>query len=289
MAEVPPGLLLRLGLEVARSSAQLLGPGRHLLADAIGSVVWLASPRRRRRAVLAHRRADPDLPAAGARWRAWACFREYARTTADFFWAHRMAADEVRRRTAVVGLEHLDGARRQGRGGVLAGAHLGNWDIGAAAAAARGIGVTTVMAPLGPAPISRLVAWARRESGIEVLPSERGAVGLVRAVRRGGYAALLCDIPAAGPTVVVRFRGGPVRFSSVPARLARRSGAVLLPVACLRAGDWYRVEVLPPVDLDGDDTVVMQRVADALERVARGAPCQWYPFGAVYADADART
>lgn len=278
-----PSPSLRAAMALAAMTARALGPGRYVVADLCGLVAWAVS-RRRRKAIQAHLRADPTIGPREARRRARASFREYARTTADFFWAHGVSPEILRRRARVVGLEHLDAIRRQGRGAVIVSAHLGSWDIAASAAAAHGIPLVTVMAPLGPEPITRLVAWARERAGVEVLGPTQQAARLLRSLRSGRFAALLCDIPLAGPTVVVRFRGGPVRFSSAPVRLARRAQVPLLPVACWREGDGYVVNVLAPIELAEDDATVMQRVADSLEAAARRSPTQWYPFGRVYVD-----
>ena len=53
----------------------------------------------------------------------------------------------------------------------------------------------------------------------------------------------MLDVPEAGPTVVVPFCGGPVRCSSVPARLAAATGAAILPVTCRRDGWGWVLEI----------------------------------------------
>jgi lauroyl/myristoyl acyltransferase len=184
-------------------------------------------------------------------------------------------------------MEHVDAVRSAGRGGILVLAHFGNWDMAASIALAQGIELTTVMAPIGPPAITSLVTWARERNELEVFVADGSAArGLVRALRRGRFVCLLGDIPGAGPTVVVDYCGGPVAFTSVPAWLARVSGAPLLPVDCWRTRGGYEVLVHPPISAgrDEEDTVIMQRVARALEVAVRRHPAQWYPFGDVYTD-----
>ncbi|HXA27404.1 MAG TPA: lysophospholipid acyltransferase family protein [Candidatus Angelobacter sp.] len=290
MADTPraPSALLRGGMNAAVGLARVLGPARYGVADAIAMSVYALDPERRRHAQQNHRRLAPHIDDREARRRARRSFREYGRTTADFFWANGMDDAQVRRRSVVRGMEHVLEARLQGRGGVLTMSHYGNWDMGALAAVAREVPVTTVMAPLGPRPFTDLVMWARRRNQLEVHSPQNSARALLRALRQNRCVGLMSDIPGAGPTVDVEYCGGPVPFSTVPAWLAQRTGAPLLPADCTRhRGGLFEVVIHPPVEVAAgdDERAVMQRVARVLERAVRERPAQWYPFGEVYTEA----
>jgi KDO2-lipid IV(A) lauroyltransferase len=185
-------------------------------------------------------------------------------------------------------MEHVLAAREAGRGGVITLSHYGNWDMAANAAIAMGTPLTTVMAPLGPEGFTDLVLWARQRNQLEVYTPRNAARGLLRALQRNRCVGILCDIPGAGPTVEVDYCGGPVPFSAVPAWLAKRTGAPLMPADCTRRRHGrYEIVIHPPVPVEPGDseTAVMQRLARVLERAVLDRPAQWYPFGPVYADA----
>ena len=168
---------------------------------------------------------------------------------------------------------------------MIALSHYGNWDMGALAAIARDVPLTTVMAPLGPRPFTDLVRWARQRNQLEVHTPQNAARPLLRALRQNRIVGLMSDIPGAGPTVDVEYCGGLVPFSTVPAWLAMHSGAPVLPAECTRfPGGHFEVVIHPPVEIrEGDgERAVMQRVARVLERPVRQRPQQWYPFGPVY-------
>jgi len=283
----PPGAVMRGGLRAAVSLARALGPMRYPVADGIAMCVYALDPERRRRAAANHRRLDPAIDQREARRRARRSFREYGRTTADFIWANGMDDAGIRRHSVVHGLEHVRAAREAGRGGVLALSHYGNWDMGANAAIAREMPLTTVMAPLGPPAFTDLVVWARQRNQLEVYTPRNAARGLLRALRANRCVGLLCDIPGAGPTVDVDYCGGPVAFSTVPAWLALRTGAPLMPADCTRhRSGMHEIVIHPPVEIaPGDgEREIMQRVARVLELAVLRRPAQWYPFGAVYSD-----
>jgi KDO2-lipid IV(A) lauroyltransferase len=265
---------------VSRTIA-LLGPFRRDLSDLIG-MAWYASrsPADRRRTAANHRRANPVLSEHDARALARRSHRAYAGMIIDSVWAEPLTPEQVAGRVFVRGRERLQG------GAVVAIAHFGNWDMAASGASALGLPVTTVMGAVVSPFWTRLVAWSRERKGIELYTPERAARGLVRALRRGRMVGLMADVPEAGPTVTVPYCGGMVRFSAVPARLARSTGGPLLPMVCWRAGSGWVVDVGVPVAVTGDDddATLMARVAAALEPHVLRRPEQWYPFHDVYED-----
>ncbi len=271
---------------MASRALRALGTNRYALADLIGICAYWLSPRGRRRCAANHRRLDPSLSQRAARRRALGSFRNYARTSVDFVWQYGVPAREMDRHFRAYGLEHAGRALDTSGGGVFAMAHFGSWDVAAGCGLRSGLRVTTVMAPVGGDLVTSIAVWARRRQDLEVLQSSNAARGLVRAVRRGRFAAILSDIPERGETVTVDFCGGQVAFSAAAAWLARVAHVPVMPVECWRSGGLYRLVIHEPVLTEpGDsDALVMQRVATVLEGAIRRAPEWWYPFADVYLD-----
>jgi KDO2-lipid IV(A) lauroyltransferase len=263
---------------------RLLGSGRYALGDLIGTCLYAGSPTSRRRCAATHRRLDPSLDARAARRRALASFRNYARTSVDFVWQYGVPPHAMHRHFRAYGLENAHRAIEEHGGGVFALAHFGSWDVAASCGFASGLPDTAVMAPVGNDLVTRIAAWARRRQDLEVLVSSNAARGLIKAVRRGRFAAILSDIPERGDTVVVDFCGGRVAFSTAAAWLGRVAKVPVMPVECFRYKGLYRLVVHPPVAIElGDtDAEVTQRVATGLEAAIRRNPEWWYPFGEIY-------
>lgn len=279
--------MLRGTLRGLAALSRVLGPARYLVADATGLALYAVQPDRRRRTASNHRRSAPDIDEREARRRARGSFREYARTVSDFLYGVGLDDARATRSAELSGLEHIRAGLERGGGVILTLGHFGNWDMAGKLALGSGLQVTTVMAPFGPPVVTDLVMWARQRNQVEVYSPEKAARGLLSALRRNRCVALLSDVPGAGPTVVVDYCGGPVAFSAVPAWLAMRTGAPLLPAECRREGRRYVAQVHPPVTVEPGDSeaAVMQRVATTLEAAVRRRPEQWYPFGEVWAAA----
>jgi KDO2-lipid IV(A) lauroyltransferase len=277
---VLPALVLGLIIAAVRA----LGPLRRGVGGVIGSIWYRAVDDGARRRVAAnHRRLHPALGERSATALARASFREYVAMILDSIWAEPLTVAQIRRHVRFVGLDNL----AQGDdGAVLALSHFGNWDMAASGALALGRAVSTVMAPIGSQFLTAIVEVSRARKGLELFTPEQAARGLVRTLRHRRLIAIMSDVPEAGPTVTVPFCGGPVRFTTVPARLAAAAGKPIIPVACWRQPPGWVLEFYAPILTAGlAEAAVMARVAAVLEPEIRRHPEQWYPFHEVYADA----
>ncbi len=273
-----PAIVLGMLTRAARTA----GPLRAPVSAAVGAS-WYARLSRedRVRAAANHHRMNPLLDSRAAARLARHSYQEYVRMIADSMWAEPLDSAQVLEHFRVIGAEHLIVGDR---GSMVVLPHFGNWDMAASASLGLGLHLSTVMAPVVSPGITEMVARSRQRKGLEIFTVRQSARGLFRALRQGRTVALMLDVPEAGPTVVVPFCGGPVRCSAVPARLAAATGAAILPVTCRRDGWAWVLEIHPPIDLSGDDTAVIARVAAAVEPAIRVHPEQWYPFHHVYDD-----
>jgi KDO2-lipid IV(A) lauroyltransferase len=277
-----------MGRAIIVAGVRGLGPLRRPFAELTGALWYASRPRAERlRTAQNHRRLNPTLDARAAKRLARRSFHEYVSMIVDSIWADALRDAEIMRRIHVIGRENLEVGERRG---ILTISHFGNWDMAASAALAMGLQMTTVMAQIISPALTDMVALSRHMKGLELYTPRQAARGLLRALRRGRFVALMADVPEAGPTVIVPYCGGDVRFSAVPARLAQATGAAILPVACWREADHWVLQIHPPVQVDPEDgeAAVMARVAQVLEPAVRRHPEQWYPFHDVYVDGNGR-
>jgi KDO2-lipid IV(A) lauroyltransferase len=179
----------------------------------------------------------------------------------------------------VEGLEHLERAATPGRGVLLLTAHLGNWELLAAAHVLTGRPLSEVVRPLDQPVLDRLVARLRRRTGVEVIPKQRGLRGILDALRRGRMVGILLDQNASrAEGVFVPFFGTPASTSRGMALAALRSGAPVLPVFIRRGPDGrHRVQIQPEVlrPVNRDPTAFTAALTAAIEAEVRRVPEQW--------------
>ncbi|MGQ0722823.1 MAG: lysophospholipid acyltransferase family protein [Candidatus Eiseniibacteriota bacterium] len=206
-------------------------------------------------------------------------FRAIGRNLVDLFRLPRIGAEGFARIVSFEGLEHLDRALARGRGVVILSAHLGNWEVLAAALAARGYPMTIIARRIFDERSDRLLNRWRRACGIRVVTRQEGLYPAVRALRRGEIVGTLADQDTGGPSVFADFFGRPARTPEGPFRIARRTGAALVPLWIHLGRDGvHRVQVLPEVPeptTAGGAREDAERWHRILEEAVRLHPEQW--------------
>jgi len=255
----------------------------------IGGLLYWRLDARRREALRANLRQvlGPSASPAEVERVVRRGFERYGRYWAEAFRLEDLSQAEILRRMRIEGREHIDRSLAGGRGAIFATPHVGNWDAGAAWLVASGYKVTTIVERLEPSELfERFVAY-RRALGMEILPLDSGSEslrGVLRSLRAGRLAALVCDRDLTGHGFPVRMFGATATMPGGPASLSLRTGAPLLPCGVFqdrRAGHWVAV-VHPPIRFQpsGDQRIdtgaLTQLLATEFERLIGRAPEQWH-------------
>ena len=132
-----------------------------------------------------------------------------------------------------------------------------------------------------------MVAGARKRLGMSIVKMEKAGPSLLRALKHNGLLALLIDRPVPGDGVQVEFFGEQVEVPAGPARIALRSGAMVVPAAFARS-DPKSMSVRTLTDFGiayertGDEQRDVRELTQAImrshERFVREHPEQWYMF-----------
>jgi KDO2-lipid IV(A) lauroyltransferase len=165
---------------------------------------------------------------------------------------------------------------------IFIGAHLGNWELAAAAVTKLGIPLTVTYTPNKNPRIAAMVRQKRRALGCSFVKKAQGMRPLVQALSRGQSLGFLVDsrMDEGRP---LPFAGRITFLTTGPARLALRYGADLVPIRVKRLGDAnYEVTIERPIKLnraDGrEDEQVMQLtrlVYARIENWVRAEPQNW--------------
>jgi lauroyl/myristoyl acyltransferase len=211
-------------------------------------------------------------------------FASYARYWLESFRLPDLSPAELDARMRTEGLEHLDTALADGNGVIMALPHLGGWDFGGAWFGSQGYKATVVVEPLEPPELFDWFARFRERFGLTVVPlGPEAGTAVLRILKAGGIAGLVCDRDILGTGVEVEFFGERTTLPSGPATLALRTGAAILPTAVYFEGRHGHLGVVrPPLDCTRtgsfrDDVArITQALACELEDFIRQAPEQWH-------------
>jgi len=257
------------------------------LADALGrglGRLYRFVDRRRRRLVARNLAlAFPEKPAVEREAISREVFAHFGAIAADLVRSEAAPVEALLARVEVEGLEHARAAAASGRGVFFATPHLGNWEWANLVTGANGMPVTIVARPLDNPLLDVRLTALRERTGGHVVSKRDAARTILRALRSGAVVGILGDQRARPPDAVLApFFGRLAWTTTAIARLADRTGALILPVVCLRVGPGrYRLTYSEPIDpsaLPAEEREVSRltaRVTALIESQVRAAPGQW--------------
>jgi len=198
------------------------------------------------------------------------------------------------------GSEHLFALAREGRGALLVGAHLGNFDVARQLAAKYSLRINVVMFTEHAERINRLFEALDPSSQIRVLrldpTSVRTAFEIKARLDAGELVGMLADRIPAGSTeepFQVDFLGLPAPIPRSPFLLACLLGCPILASLCIRTGpERYEARVeplgpprrLPRPERDKGAEELARAYVQKLEEACLRAPYQWFNFYDVWDD-----
>lgn len=280
----------RLGWTVAcRVPAPLVRP----TLDGIADHIWRRRGKGVRRlesnlarAVPAETAADPEALRVLSR----KAMRSYLRYWGEVFRLSRWSDSDILAGVETENFHYLRDAHEAGQGVVGALPHMGNWELAGAWSCTMGIPLTAVAERLEPESLYRDFVAFRESLGMEILPITGGEPTMPMLSRRledGGFVCLLSDRDLSRNGIEVDLLGTKARFPQGPALLARRTGALLIPITSVYDGGLMRLRLHEPVPIDnGDEGIarMTQGVADVFSKTIRAHPADWHMLQRVFVE-----
>jgi KDO2-lipid IV(A) lauroyltransferase len=171
----------------------------------------------------------------------------------------------------------------RGKGLILVSGHLGNWELGGAYLAARGLPMQAVARHMENPLFDRYLTSTRERIGMAVVHDEEAVRRVPRALRGGDPVAFLIDQGAIGlASTWVPFFGRLAKTPRGPAVFALRLGApVVFGVALRQPSGRFRltfepIDATPTGNVDADVERIVTGYTAALERWVRRAPEQYF-------------
>jgi KDO2-lipid IV(A) lauroyltransferase len=270
-------------LLVTRAALQAL-PERlaHALFRFLADLASITAGAHRRRALENLRIAFPGMRDSEARLIVKRMLRHLARNAVEFI---RFPLYSKQRILSMVTIEHSEivaRLSRQGKGAIAMSAHLGNWELVAAAVAAMGYKISVVARRIYYDKFEHLLQGTRRAAGVRVVHRDEPKE-ILRALRDGHFLGILPDMDIAKlDSVYVEFFGRLALTPTGPVALALRTGVPLFAAFIVRNADGrHTVHVEEPIelirtgDMQKDLLLNTIRATKRIEAAIRQYPDQW--------------
>lgn len=261
------------GLRAASALISML-PWRWIgpLASFVGSV-FFTFDRHRRKVTLDNLRSafGSHYPEAELHFIGRKSYGVFARTALELLWSGNLSKRVLDEIITTEGLDPMPAHGAEGTPALYFCLHAGNFEW-LSQITCRHFGTFPVIAQklknplLGP-----LFDGWRSVLGQQVMPQKGAMLRTIRHLKEGGKMGMLIDLnlkPSEGPVVIRCFGHLLTPVTRLPAELALRTGAALVPVECLpRPDGGYIVRYLPalPVTPESSVETLAQSCWDALE------------------------
>lgn len=221
--------------------------------------------------------ACPDLPDADINHLCQAVPDNAGRTLIELY-AGKPFLDRARAAPITgPGLAALEKARAENRPVILMTGHFGNYDVARANLIARGHKMGALYRRMANPYFNAHYLRAISNIGNPLFEQgRRGMMEMVRHLKQGGIIAIVGDLHVHGGKELTFF-GQPAVTAIVPAELALRYDAAIIPVYAIRQpnGLDFEIVMLDPIP-HSDPLTMTQAVNDGLEALVREHMEQWF-------------
>ncbi len=203
--------------------------------------------------------------------------------------------EQVEHLVRLSNFHYVTDARQAGRRVIISSGHFGRFWMAGVAMSAQGISVGTITRDGGETNAHGLpeaeyqyrlkkLAWLQQCFGGPFLVEGNNIRPLYRALDEH-VMGLFIDVPYSGEKngcISLPFLGKTARFPLGPAKLAKRSGALIVPFYVFESRSGLHTEFYQPIDATlFNEQEIMRQLVQLLERQIRAFPEQWWLWQAL--------
>jgi KDO2-lipid IV(A) lauroyltransferase len=211
------------------------------------------------------------------------CFNSFGMALIESIKFGAISQEELESRIVVQGYEGLQEILSHGKGVILAGGHLGNFEVAGRWFTARGHSLLALARDNRDPATTEMMKNLRKDMGITAISIRSALRPIYQQLKANQCVGIICDQNAAD--VFVPFFGQPTGTADGPARISLKTGAPLLCFSCTRTGlgtylarSWDIIWPESTGDADADVRRMMTQVNTSYERMIRATPEQWLWF-----------
>ena len=190
--------------------------------------------------------------------------------------------DRLIENVVVRGSEHYKKAAEKGKGVIVITGHCGNWELTALAFGVRVAPVCGVVRPQDNPYLNRMVEKIRARYVNGVIYKKGALKGILSCLKKEGTVGILIDQAVIRDEgFIVDFLGRGAWTTKMPALIARKTGAPVIPAFMSREGTTHVMTIHPEVSLKREDRSESalkedtQRLSSYVEEFIKQHPSQW--------------
>ncbi len=213
-------------------------------------------------------------------------FRNFGKYLADFFrMSKKLTPDYIQRHITIEHAHYFDQVLKEGKGGIILTAHIGNWELGGIVISMLGYPLVAVALPHRERPVNDLFNHQRETKGITIVQTNGAIRRCVEALKANKFVALLADRDFGVHGELMDFLGKKAFIPKGPAVFSLKTGAPIIPAFLIYKEDgtfrMFLEEPIYPVFSGTEEESIrnlMRQYTAVIEDKIRQYPTQWLMF-----------
>lgn len=249
------------------------------IAAFFGRCAFQILPRKRKTALENLALAFPEKTEKEIRHIAQKSFESAAMSMVELFMIQKIV-DTAQERFDVSETIHFDDAISQRKGVILACSHLGAWECHELICHLKRTPLMVIVKNLKNPYVNKEINRLRALTSVIPYDKDRAIRGVYAAVKNKGIAAILLDQWAGGEGIWTPFFGKDTSTTTIAARFAQKTGAIIVPSFCIRVKPGrFKLVCLPGLTVKNESRDVEMELTRELniilENKIREYPEQW--------------
>jgi len=209
-------------------------------------------------------------------------FKNLGRSCAEIIKIYYGLRRKIINSVEIEGLENFRKAKAKGKGILFLTGHCGNWELMVIASSMKLEDIAIVARPIDNPYINNFIEYVRKSYGNSVIYKQGALKPIMQTLKNNGSVGILMDqavIPEEG--YVIDFLGRGAWTTKMPALIARKTGAAVLPAFINRTHKGHRIKIYQEIELSNsadrekavkEDTV---KFSAFIEKYIMEPPAEW--------------
>src|SRR5574340_64054 len=206
-------------------------------------------------------------------------FRNLGKSLSEIIKIYYGAGRKIIDTVEIEGAENVYKAKSEGKGILFITGHCGNWELMAVATSAKLLHSSGVARQINNPYINRLIERIRQRYGNSVIYKKGALKAVMKVLKNNGSVGILMDQAVLSDEgYVINFLGRGAWTTKMPALIARKTGAAVLPAFIHKTDKGHRITICPAVELsdiaDKEEAVIedTKRFSGFIERYIKEHP-----------------
>ncbi len=210
-------------------------------------------------------------------------YKQFICTAVEIIFVSKMSDSQLKNFVNFENIYLVENALKAGKGAIMLSAHFGNWEMLAISFAKR-YPLSVIVAKQENPYFDEMINGIRSNRGYKTIYKDVAPIGVMKALKRNEFVAILADQHAGDQGVYTPFFFGDVSTPKGPAVFALRAKSPIIVGFCVRQPDGRYVATFEeiPVTYTGNEEedikVIMTKYNEILRKYVEKYPSYWFWF-----------